>query len=101
MQVESLLDDLEILELSKEEKKHLLEIAHAHLHQTIIDAILSELADKEKKIFLANLHYESDEKIWEHLNKRVEKIEDKIKKAAEETKVELRKDIGDVRKSEK
>jgi hypothetical protein len=91
------LDELGKLSLDASERKELEELAHEHLHQVILDAILTELSLRDKKIFLANLEYEEDEKIWKHLNDKVENIEEKISKAAESLKSELVLDIKTVK----
>lgn len=91
------LGELEKLSLDVSERKELEELAREHLHQVILDAILTELSLRDKKIFLANLEYEEDEKIWKHLNDKVENIEEKIAKAAESLKSELVSDIKTVK----
>lgn len=85
--------DLEALSLSKKEKQQLLKIAHDHLHHQILDAILSELTEEDKRTFLLYLHRSQHDKIWEHLNSKVDKIEEKIQKVAEDLKKDLREDI--------
>ncbi len=85
--------ELAKVEATDSEKKELEDLAHEHLHQTILDAILSELTTRDKKIFLANLEYETDEKIWQHLNEKVENIEDKIKVSADKLGEELKSDV--------
>lgn len=90
---ESLEKDLETLNLTKQEKQELMDIAHTHTHQQIIASILSQLSEADKKKFLELLAYRQDEKIWKHLNEKVEKIEDKIKDASQSVKAELRADI--------
>lgn len=92
-----MLEDLGKLSLTADERKELEELAHDQLHQVILDAILTELTLRDKKIFLANLEYEEDEKIWKHLNEKVENIEEKITKAAESLKTELKRDIDTVK----
>ena len=89
----SLEEDLSSLSLSKKEKQELLDIANSHTHQQIIESILSQLSEEDKKKFLELLTYGEDEKIWKHLNEKVEKIEDKITDASESVKEELREDI--------
>ena len=88
------LAELGNLDITEGEKKELVDIAHAHLHQIIQDAILSELSERDKKIFLANLEYENHERTWKHLNEKVEKVEEKIMKAAEDLKRNLRSDLA-------
>ena len=90
---ESLDLDLDLLNLSRGEKKELLEIAHMRLHATILDAVLSELNEKDKKRFLELLALGDYEKVWSHLNNKVEKIEEKIVLASEQIKKELKDDI--------
>jgi gas vesicle protein len=97
--LDTVIGEMAELDLSPEEKKELEEIAHDHLHETILDAILSELSARDKKIFLANIEYDTHEKVWKHLNEKVENVEDKIKAAAEKLKSELRDDIKHVKTS--
>lgn len=95
--LDTVIGELSLLEISPEEKKELEELAHDHLHQTILDAILSELSERDKKIFLANVEYETHERVWKHLNDKVDNIEDRIKTAAEKIKKELQQDIARVK----
>ena len=95
--LDSLETDLDLLTLSKSEKDELLELAHVHVHQTVMDAILNELNDADKKRFLELMAEGRDEKIWEHLNDKVEKIEDKITIAAQSIKKEMREDIRKIK----
>lgn len=97
VKLDLVLEELGKLRLDVDERKELEELAHEQLHQAILDAILTELTLRDKKIFLANLEYEEDDKIWKHLNEKVENIEDKILKAAESLKSELKKDINTVK----
>ena len=96
--LDSLIIALSELDITMEEKQKLEKLAHDQLHNAIVDVILNELAERDKKIFLANLRYETQEKIWKHLNEKVDKIEDKIFKAALDLKNELHKDISEVNK---
>jgi hypothetical protein len=90
---DSLEEELDTLKLTKQEKQDLLDIANTHTHQQIIESILSQLSEEDKKKFLELLAYGEDEKIWKHLNEKVDKIEDKIKDASNSIKKELREDI--------
>src|SRR3989344_6088576 len=95
--MDTLESDLDFLTLSKSEKDELLELAHVHVHQAVMDAILSELNDADKKRFLELMAEGRDEKIWEHLNNKVERIEDRITEAAHAIKKEMREDIKKVK----
>jgi hypothetical protein len=97
--MDSLFAHLDGLELTREERKELEDIAHAHVHQTILDAILSELSEADKKKFLELLALGEDEKVWEHLNANVERIEQKIEDAAKKVKEELASDAKKIKKS--
>lgn len=99
MSVDEIIVDLDGLDLRSHEKKELAKLAHMNLHTAIVDAVLSELTESDKKVFLEHLASEENEKIWVHLNEKVEKIEEKIITAAEQMKRELKADIKKVRKS--
>ena len=47
-----------------------------------------------------HLASENHDKVWKFLNQKVENIEEKIKKTADELKKELHKDIKEVKKTE-
>jgi|SRR3989344_4048311 len=97
VEVESLFLALEELDLDAEEKKHLRELADSNLYHTIIDAILSELSDQDKKVFLEHIAHNNHDKVWDFLNDKVENIGDKIRKAAHDLRDELHKDIKEVK----
>ena len=86
------------LEVTAVEKEELVLLAEKSLHQVILDTVLSELSEKDKKLFLAHLHRNEHDKIWELLHKTTESIEDKIEKAVGQLTYELHKDIHDTRK---
>lgn len=98
IEYESIFIEFEKLEFSEDEKKHLAHLIDENLHHKVLDAVLSELNEEDKKTFLLHLHKDEHEKIWELLNKRVDNIEDKIKKAAEELKAEIHKDLKEAHK---
>lgn len=98
IEVESIILELDQLNLADHEKKHLAHLIDANLHNTILDAILSELNQEDKVKFLKHLQEQSHEKIWEHLNDKVDNIEEKIKKAASDLKEQLHKDIKEAKR---
>jgi hypothetical protein len=95
--IESLVAHLETLTLSDAEKAELLSIIDSHIHHTILDLILSELSEEEKKVFLMHMTDEQHDKVWELINNKVDNIEDKIKNAVDDVKTELQKDIDEVK----
>jgi hypothetical protein len=85
------------LEFNDEEQAHLLEIAQDSIHHEILDVILSELSEDDKKYFLHLVLDDDHEEIWVHLNARVENIEVKIKEAAQKLQEELHRDIQELK----
>lgn len=94
---DSLVVRLKELNLKEEEYAHLLSLIESNLHHSILDAILSELSEEDKKLFLQELSSDDHEAIWNFLQKRIEKIEEKIEKTAEELQKELHNDIDDLK----
>lgn len=87
------------IELSNEERIHLVTLAQNNIHHAILDAILSELSEEDKKEFLMHLQQDKHDKIWEFLNGKIEGIEDKIKNTADDLKKQLHQDIEESRKT--
>ena len=81
------------LDMTSEERLHLLSLVESNIHHAILDTILSELTPEDKKKFLEHLSEEDHERIWKFLNERVEGIEEKIRKTAEDLKTQLHKDV--------
>lgn len=98
IEIESLIVELDKLDLADEQKKHLGELIDSSLHHTILDAVLSELSEDDKRIFIKHLEEGDHQKIWQFLNEKIENIEDKIKKAGESLKEELHKDLKRAKK---
>lgn len=93
VEIDALVIELHKMELSDEEKAHLITLIDSSLHHTILDAVLSELSEEDKKIFLTHVAHDQHDKIWEHLNTKVDTIEEKIKLVAESLKKQLHEDI--------
>ena len=88
---------LQYLDLSDEERAHLLGLIDSSLHHAILDAVLSELSEQDKKKFLEHLSTGKHDRLWDFLNGRVDNIEDKIKKAADDLSEKLHKDIDEAK----
>lgn len=97
IEIESIVLELDKMDLTEEQKIHLTGLIDSSIHHTIMDAILSELADHDKRVFLQHLNKNDHDKIWKFLNGKVDNIEDKIKKAAEDLKKELYKDLKEAK----
>ena len=85
------------MDLSKDERVELISLIDSNIHHAILDAILSELSEEDKKIFLNHLALNDHDKIWKHLKAKIENIEEKIKKSADSIKEELHKDIKEAK----
>lgn len=93
VEVESLIIELDSLDLTKEQKVHLATIVDSSLHHTILDVIMSELSQRDKIAFLKHVEKDDHEKIWQFLNSKVDNIEEKIKKVADDLTRELHEDL--------
>lgn len=89
--------ELAEMELTPDERIHLVALAESNVHHTVLDTVLSELSDGDKKEFLQHVRDDKHDKIWELLKDKVENIEGKIKKAVEDIKTELHKDIEEAK----
>ena len=96
--IESLIVELDDMDLSEQEKIHLAKLIDSNLHHAILDAVMSELTEEDKKVFMEHLSQNDHSKIWEHLNNKVDNIEDKIKVTAEALKKDLHADIDEAKR---
>lgn len=86
------------LNLSQEERVHLIQLVEKNLHHEILDLVLSELSEEDKKTFLHHVAHEKHDKVWEHLTSKIENVEEKIKKVAHDLTKELHHDITHAQK---
>lgn len=93
IEIESITLELDKLDLPKGQKHHLASLVDSSLHSTILDAILSQLNESDKRVFLQYLSENDHKKIWKFLNEKIDHIEDRIKIAADDLKQEMIKDI--------
>ncbi len=94
IEISSLVERLDELELDDAHKKHLGGLIDSHIHHTVVDVILSELSSEDKLLFLRKISENpEDEQLWQFLNDKTEGIENKIKSAVESLKKELHADV--------
>ena len=91
--------ELEILDLSDDEKNHLILVIESSIHHVIIDTLLTELPDAHKRMFLHHLAHNDHESIWDLLRKGLHKPEEKIKEAVQKLKTDFLEDIRGVKAS--
>ena len=93
IEIDALHVELEDMDLSDTEKEDIKKLIDESIYHTVLDAVLSELSEDDKKIFLSHLVGDEHQNIWDFVNGKVENIEEKIIKAAEDIKKELHQDI--------
>lgn len=98
IEIESVIEELDKMDLSKEEKMHLSQLLDSSLHHTILDAIFSQLSEKDKKVFASHLQEGKHDKIWKFLKEKIDHVEEKIRAVAKDLKEKLHKDLKEARK---
>jgi hypothetical protein len=98
VQINDIVLDLGELNMTQEERLHLLSLIEANVHNTVIDTVLTELSIPQKKIFLSNLLENNHDKTWKHIWENSNEIEQKITKSVENLLSEIRKDIKRTKK---
>ncbi len=93
IEIEAIVIKLDKMDLSKEEKLHLTHLIDSSLHHTVLNAILSELSEEDKRLFILHLKENNHDKIWQFLNNKVSGIETKIRKAATDLNKEFMTDL--------
>lgn len=92
--IELLTRELDGLDLSLEERHHLADMLDSMLHHTVLDEILSNLNDDDKRLFLQRLHDNpEDTTLMNFLREKIEDIEEKIQKSSMELVRQLHQDI--------
>lgn len=85
------------LDLTPEERMHLLSLIDANIHSAVINTVLTNLDEKNKKVFLSNLVKNDHSKTWEHLNSATKNAEERIVETIKSIKKEFIKDIKKVK----
>lgn len=98
IEIDSIILELDKMNLNEEEKLHLAQAVDSTMHPIILDAVLSELSESDKKVFIKHLNSGNHGRIWGFLNDKIEGLEDKIKKVAEDLKKELHRDLREAHK---
>lgn len=93
VEVDTLHIHIEELDLENHQKDEIKTLVNDSLYHAILDSILSELSEEDKKVFLSHLVNDDHDKLWELLVGKIENVEDKIKNTAEAVKKELHEEI--------
>lgn len=98
IEIESIYTILDVMDLDHDEKHELIVIIESTVHHTIIDTVLSELSEKDKKTFLHHVSKKDHDKVWKHLKENVEQVEHKINRAVNILLQELHLDVEEAKK---
>jgi hypothetical protein len=93
VKIESLIIELDQMDFDEDEKVHLAHLIDGTFHHTILEEIFSHLSETERLELLKHLEEDDHNKIWKFLNSRVDNVEEKIIRVAEELKKELHEDL--------
>lgn len=101
VEVNSVYIALDLLDMKKEEREELIVVIESSVHHVVLDTVLSQLSEEDKKTFLSHVHAEKHDTIWELLQKKTKDIEKKILKAIDKLKKDLHKDITKAKSKKK
>lgn len=96
--IDSIHVGLDSLELEPHEKEELLMLADNNIHHAVLDAMLSELEEGDKKVFLALVLNDNHNEIWKLLSFKVKNAEEKIKEVATDLIMKFHEDIKEAHK---
>lgn len=97
VQVDEIHMELNNHSLTEEQMEEVKNIIDESIYHTVLEAILSELSEEDKKVFLTHLMEDDHGKIWGFVNGKIENIEDKIVKAADDIKNKIHSDVKNSR----
>lgn len=92
----NLIVELGNMDMSHDERLHLIALLESNIHHAVLDIVLSNLSNDDKKTFLFHLHADDHDEIWKLLNSKIENVEERIRNVAEDLKKELYQDIKDI-----
>lgn len=101
IEIDSLYISLHLLDMKKEEREELVVIVESSVHHVVLDTVLSELSESDKKTFLSHVAAEKHDNIWNLLQTKTKNIDKKILRAIEKLKKDLHKDIVKVKSKKK
>jgi hypothetical protein len=85
------------MDLTPKERMHLISLIDSNIHHEILDLILSELSVADKKTFLSHLSSENHDRVWKFVKGKINNIEERIAKTAQDIKEEFHKDIKEIK----
>lgn len=101
IETDSIVLELETLDISKNEKHHLIEIMESSIHLSVMDSILSELPKEHRKAFLSHVNDKKHEQAWKLIDSTIKDVRNLILKSAGRVKKELLEDIKNLKNDAK
>lgn len=86
------------MDMPAEDRVKLLSFAEENLHHNILDAILSELSEEDKKTFLSHVTLDNHGNTWQFLKEKISDVDEKIIDLALKFKKSLQDDIEESKK---
>jgi predicted dinucleotide-utilizing enzyme len=93
VEIDSVYTVLDVMDMTVEERQELIVIVDATVHHVVMNAVLSQLSESDKKLFLTHLAAENHDEIWSLLNEKVKDVEKKIRREVDKLKKELHEDM--------
>lgn len=101
IEIDTIHNSLTDLNLEVHEKRELIIIVESSIHHVVMDTVLSELSEHDKKIFLGHVVSQEHEKVWDLIANKVQDVENKIRKAVDNLKEKLHEDIKETKEKTK
>jgi hypothetical protein len=95
---ENIMSELDTLDIHDEEREKLLKTADEIAELRFLHAILDRLEERDKELFLEQVHGGTSEILAEFLREKIENVEELLLKYADELEGEILKDIRNLQK---
>ena len=101
VEIDTIVTEMDVLDLNAEEKNELVRIVETTVHHVVLNTVLKELTEEDKKQFLAHLAENKHSELWKMLTEKVPDIHEKIKQSVHSVKKEMTDDIQETHKTRK
>ena len=98
VEIDTVVTELDVLDLNAEEKHELVKIMETTIHHVVLNTVMAELSEEDKKQFLEHLAGNNHSELWKMLTEKVPEVHDKIKKSFHKVKREMSEDIKETHK---
>lgn len=98
VEIDTVVTELDVLDLNAEEKHELVKIMETTIHHVVLNTVMAELSEEDKKQCLEHLAGNNHSELWKMLTEKVPEVHDKIKKSVHKVKREMSEDIKETHK---